>query len=47
VVEADRGVILMKRVVAACLAGSTIEFYDFYICAPQQLWCFPPCSSHS
>src|SRR5437588_12063441 len=39
--EAGRGVIPMKRIAAACLVGSTIEFYDFVIYATAAALVFP------
>jgi MFS family permease len=40
-IESDSGVTLMKRVAAACLVGSTIEFYDFVIYGTAAALVFP------
>jgi metabolite-proton symporter len=41
VIEAGPGVTSMKRVAAACLVGSTIEFYDFTIYGTAAALVFP------
>jgi MFS family permease len=41
VIEAGAGITPMRRVAAACLVGSTIEFYDFSIYATAAALVFP------
>jgi metabolite-proton symporter len=40
-IEAAAGVTPMKRIVIACLVGSTIEYYDFYIYGTAAALVFP------